>query len=376
MRRGLSGMRRSLRSAAGLAAMMSAPAIVATACTPTVAPAPTPPPAEGHIGVRQVELHLSGAVTYDVGAEALSGRVVTTWNGNPVETMNGTVGFAGSGGPATATFALTRNGGLYDGSISIADPGAGVATTVNLSSTGVTFDGDGDGAGVVTDGATQLRWRVDTLIADGREPTLDQLTALEGQLCVDAQRTLVGVDSVALPTIVTTNHNDRDAFVSSKVTHGPLSVHEWTGPDMVTTASGKTVALSHRVSCKTASSDRLAALGVATSPDLQCSVLTTASIALARTKMTPAELAAYDTGGRQIVLKPDFVGAAGPVWLGLFTDEVVNGSTLEVTSNSLQVNWTDPAYFALPESFRGVHYCTFWSPAWAYWWMTEGAFAP
>ena len=75
-------------------------------------------------------------------------------------------------------------------------------------------------------------------------------------------------------------------------------------------------------------------------------------------------------------LEPDVLAPAGPVWLAPFADEVVNGNTLEVTASALRVDWTDPNYFALPENFRGVHYCTVWSPAWAYWWMTVGAFQP
>jgi hypothetical protein len=155
-----------------------------------------------------------------------------------------------------------------------------------------------------------------------------------------------------------------------------LGVHRWSDPDMVTTASGETVAISHRINCKTASSDKLASQGVATSPDLACSSLTAGSIEAARGSMTAAERDAYDAVGLPVALQPDVLAPAGPVWLAPIADEVDTGSALEVTSAALRVDWNDPAYFALPEPFRGVHYCTVWSPAWAYWWMTVGAFLP
>ncbi len=145
---------------------------------------------------------------------------------------------------------------------------------------------------------------------------------------------------------------------------------------MATTVDGETVAITHRISCKTASSDKLASQGTATSPDLECSTLTAGSIAAARQEMTEAQKTAYDTSGLQVSLAPDLLAPAGPVWLAPFADEIDTGSALELTAAALRVDWTAPAYFALPESFRGVHYCTVWSPAWAYWWMTEGAFLP
>lgn len=335
---------------------------------------PPPPAAEGHVGRRQLDLQLSGAVSYDVVATVDSGRLVTRWNGAQVATVAGTVGFAGTGGPATATFDLVRNGGNYDGSVSLSDPGAGIATTISHSVIPISFDGDGDATAVATDGGTQLRWTTETLQADGLVPELDTLTALEDEFCTDAQRSLVGVD--ASLAVVETNHTDRDAFVLSKVDHGPLGVHRWSDPDMATTAGGETVAISHRVSCKTASSDKLASQGIVTSPDLECSTLTAASISAARAEMTESEKTAYDTTGRQVSLAADLLAPAGPVWLAPFADEVDAGSALELTAAALRVDWTDPAYFALPESFRGVHYCTVWSPAWAYWWMTVGSFLP
>jgi hypothetical protein len=366
---------RARRLGLGLTAGLAALALVSAACAPPE-PAPAAPPAEGHVGTRQVSINLSGPTTYTVAAEVDSGRLVSRWNGASVSTLSGTVGFAGTGGPASVTFDLSRVGSAYDGTVSVSDPGAGVAETITHSQVPISFNGDGDSNAVVADGSAQLVWRTDTLQADGLVPELDALTSQEADFCVDGQRSLVGVDEVSLPTVVNTNHTDRDAFVASKVDYAPLGVHAWTDPDMATTAAGETVAITHRISCKTSSADKLDSLGVPTSPDLECSTLTAGSIAAARDQMTPAELAAYDTTGRQVSLQADLLAPAGPVWLAPFADEVIDGSQLDVTAAALRVDWTDPNYFVLPESFRGVHYCTVWSPAWAYWWMTVGAFAP
>ncbi len=349
--------------------------LLGTACAPEVPTDPPPPAAEGHVGQRRVSVTLAGGAAYSVTAIVDSGRLVSRWNGAEVETLSGTVEFTGSGGPATATFDLTRTGSAYDGTVQVTDAGAGVDETITHTQVSIDFNGDGDAQAVASDSGTQLNWRTDTLQADGLVPALDALTALEADFCTDAQRSLVGVDEVALPTVVETNHTDRDAFVASKVDYGPLGVHGWSDPDMATTAAGETVAISHRISCKTSSSDKLDSLGIVTSPDLECSTLTAGSIAAARAEMTQAERDAYDATGRQVSLEPDLLAPAGPVWLAPFADEVVNGD-LEVTAAALRVDWTDPNYFVLPESFRGVHYCTVWSPAWAYWWMTVGAFAP
>ncbi len=375
---GTTGDRRSIRKRLlTAAAVLGSLAALSAACAgPAPAPAPAPPPAEGHVGTRQIAVQLSGATTYSVTANVDSGRLVSRWNGASVATLSGTVGFQGAGGPASATFDLTRVGSAYDGTVSVSDPGAGVAETITHTQVALTFNGDGDANTVAVDGGTQLVWSTDTLQADGLVPALDVLTSQEAEFCVGAQRSLVGVDTVELPTVVNTNHTDRDAFVISKVDYGPLGVHTWTDPDMATTAAGETVAITHRISCKTSSADKLDSLGVSTSPDLECSTLTASSIAAARLQMTPAELAAYDTTGRQVSLQPDVLAPAGPVWLAPFADEVVNGAQLDVTAAALRVDWTDPNYFVLPENFRGVHYCTVWSPAWAYWWMTVGAFIP
>ena len=242
----------------------------------------------------------------------------------------------------------------------------------------ITFDDEADASATATDGANSLTWAVSTARADGLVPALDRLTVQEAGFCREAQRQIVGLDATTLPDAQVTQvaNRSRSTFVSAKVVPSPLSVQEWTQPDMATTAGGQTVAIAHRISCKMASADRLASLGLPTSPDLECATQNTRAMAAARAEMTQAERDAYDASGRHVLLTADRLGVAGPDWLSWVDDEHVVPGGLELTAGALRVDLNDPAYAGLPDNVRGVHYCTTWTPAWAYWWMTSGAFQP
>lgn len=330
------------------------------------------------VGQRLLTVELSGATTYANSAIVESGAVRVAYDsGSGVTSLKGTVGIPGlSGGTATVAFNLTESLGKYNGAVSVSDPAHGVSRSVTHTLVPLGFDDDGDSAGVATSGGVTLSWSLETVPATGLEPDLDALSAAESTFCQEAQRDLVGLDESTLPaaSIGNTVHRSRAVFGGSKAVFSPLAVQTWSEVDMATTAGGNTVALSHRISCKTRSSDHLATAGYPTAPDAACSTLTERSVELARERMTPAQRTAYDTSGTQLLLRPDRNESTGNDYLTPIVDEVDNGSQLEVTAHALKVDWTDPAYQLLPDTIRGVHYCTVWAPAWAYWWMTEGAF--
>jgi len=349
---------------------------LACAPTPTNPPVTPPGPVAG-IGQRQITIDLSGASSYHNTADVTGGSLHATYDGDRIVALDGTVEFAGAtSGTASATFSLTGGPTRYTGEVAVLDAAAGIDTSVAHDEVVVTFDDDADGSATASAGGTTIAWSVDTAAATGLEPTLDSLAAGESDFCRDSQRSLLGLDGSELPdaAISTVLHQSRGGFVLSKPSTTPLTVHAWAEPDMATTAAGNTVTLSHRLSCKTKDAASMALAGHPSTDNASCTTLIDRSLDIARSAMTPTQQARFDAEGRQVVTRPDRMAVAGPDWLAPFDDEVLVGDTVELTSSALLVELDDPAYAALPESFRGTHYCTVWSPAWSYWWMTEGAF--
>ena len=356
-------------------AVISAAAMLAAGCS---SPTATTPGSRSGVGTRSVSVTLSGGATYSHTATITGGAArVTYTNGNGVDALAGTVSFPGSaGGTATMTFALTSSALGFAGTVSVTDPSVGISSVVDHTGATVAVNGDGDASASASSGGVTMSWSLATTPAPGLEPELDALSAQEGTFCQDAQQRLPGLTEAELPlaSIANVLHTSRGVFGSSKAVLAPLQVQTWGEADMATTADGNTVAITHRISCKTRSADHLATTGLPTSPDLQCKVLTERSLDLAWAELTPAEQTAYTTSGRQAVAAADRVEQTGVEWLTSFQDEVASGNTLQVTGHALRVDWTDPTYAAFPDTIRGVHYCTVWSPAWAYWWLTVGAF--
>jgi hypothetical protein len=354
---------------------MTATAVLLAGCS---SPAATNPGTRSGIGTRSISVTLSGATTYSRTAGITGGaaRVAYT-NTNGVDSLTGTVSYPGSaGGTATASFDLHSSLGTFSGTVAVSDPSVGVSAAVDHFGAGVTVNGDGDASAVATSGGVTMSWSLSTVPAPGLEPDLDALSADESSFCQDAQQRLPGLTEAQLPAASIGNvlHTSRGAFGSSKASLTPLQVQTWSEPDMATTALGHTVALTHRISCKTRSSDHLATIGLPTSPPLECRALSQRSLDLAAARLTPAQATAYATSGRQVSLQADRSEQTGVDWLTSFPDEVVAGGQLQVTAHALRVDWNDPAFSIFPDTIRGVHYCTVWSPAWAYWWMTVGAF--
>jgi hypothetical protein len=351
-------------------------AVTASACASST-PATVPGDATG-VGTRTLVLDLSGPSDYERTVTVTGGSVRVAYaNNNAVDTISGTVTFPSSvSGTASATFALRQELGAFNGTVAVADAAAGVDATVGHNLVAVGVDGDGDASATASAGGLTLAWSITTVPAPGLEPVLDDLTAEEDTFCQDAQQRLTGLDESELPVASVGNvlHTSRGVFGGSKASLSPLQVQTWSEADMATTANGNTVALTHRISCKTRSADHLATTGLATSPDLQCRELNQRSLDLAVDRLSPAELAAYQLSGRPVSLQSDVVEQTGVGWLTAIADEVATPTALNLSAHALLVNWNDPAFAVFPDSIRGVHYCTVWSPAWAYWYLTVGAF--
>ena len=358
--------------------MAVAAALVLASCASS--PISSTPGSRTGIGTRSVTVTLSGGASYSTTADITGGAArVSYTNSNAVDTLTGTVSFASTvSGTATMTFNLVQTAGIFGGTVAVSDPGAGVSAVVDHNGAGVVIDGDSDASATASSGGVTISWSLDTVAAPGLEPSLDTLSAEEATYCQDAQQRLPGLTESQLPlaSIANVLHTSRGVFGQSKASLTPLQVQTWSETDMATTASGNTVALTHRISCKTRSSDHLATAGYPVQPPLSCRELSQRSLDLAAAELTPAEATAYATSGRQATLQPDRIEQTGVDWLTAFQDEVVSGNQLQVTAHALRVDWTDPSFVIFPDTIRGVHYCTVWSPAWAYWWMTVGAFQP
>lgn len=352
--------------------------LVAAACSPGV---PATPGDVSGIGQRTISLSLTGSQSYAVTEAPVTGGVVSVvYNGsNRAESVTGSATYPGvAGGAATATFNLTATGSSFNGSVSISDPSVGLTASVQHLLVAVSIDGDDDASATASAGGLTLSWAIDTESALGLEPTLDALAAGTDTYCQDAQQALAGLDPGEVTTgdIANVLHPDRTAFGASKAELDPLTVHSYTAPTTVTTASGNTVVIDRTVSCKTRSADHLATTGVATSAPVEgeCRDLAQTSFDTAYAALTAGEQTDYDALGLSITHLADIQASTGSEWLSPSSIFTTGPSGITTQARSLLVRWTDPNYQLLSEEIRGVHYCTVIAPTAAYWWFTVGAF--
>lgn len=348
-------------------------ALVAAGCTPGA-----PAPAGSRSGVGQVTLTYSltdpgGGNVSGTGVVESGSTTVTYTSSSTVAAHRGTVSVAGT----TLQLDLEATAMTYNGFVRLTRP-AVVDRVVNASFATVGFDGDGDSAATMSDQGWTLTWSFSTTGTPGLEPTYDSLSATEGSYCQDAQQRLAGISNAEVPiaSIGNTTYAARSQFAASKATVSPLAVQTWAEPGMVTTANGNVVSVTKQISCKSRNGDHVATTGVTTLPeDNQCSVLTQRSLALAWAELTPAQQTAFNASGISIVAGPDIIRSTGVEWTTPIPDSTISGSSVTINAHALQTRWNDPAFAIFPDTIRGVHYCTTWSPAYAYWWYTVGAFS-
>lgn len=174
--------------------------------------------------------------------------------------------------------------------------------------------------------------------------------------CLEAQQ-VVGRTGVTPALVV---HQDFDAFVKSKASIEPLTIHEYiwyedearTRPVMV--------------SCKMKSADHLnEALGPGTSAgDGLCQDMNRLTARRVQASLAGKPEARVEFDPAETVSNPANPGMTGPDWLKpyvLVTAGADGG--LVIHSKGFRVDWLDPRFAAMPGRFRGVQYCHFIAPA-------------
>ncbi len=363
--------RRTHRSRNGLVAAIGlAVALAATACVPGAPTAPNP--LGGQLSTRTVDVSVTGSVSYSaVDAAAVApdspGGIALGYNSSSeVMSVTGTLGFdAGDGPGPSLTLDLTPTLFGMSGTARVTDPGAGIDVTVDGVAAGFTADDRGNVAGTISSaGRTVAFSTASVALAAGTDPALETLLAAEADFCADAQQRLAGLDPAEVPLSSITNVREanRDDFAGSKAALDPITTRTWTDAVDVTAEGGGHATVSQRISCKTRAADHVATTGVTTAAvDAECSVLNQRSIDLALAEMTPAEQAAVTVPA----LGADVVRQTGVDWTTPLAPSIeFSGTTLR--AHALLTRWTDPAFAIFPDTIRGVHYCTVWSPAFAY----------
>ncbi len=364
--------RRTHRSRSGLVAAIGlAVALAATACVPGAPTAPNP--LGGQLSTRTVDVSVSGSVSYSaVDAAAVApgspGGIVLGYNSSSeVMSVTGTLGFDAGDGPGpslTLDLAPTLFG--MSGTARVTDPGAGIDVTVDGVAAGFTADDRGNVTGTISSaGRTVAFSTASVALAVGTDPALEALLAAEADFCADAQQRLAGLDPAEVPA-------QRDPQRPGSRT-GTTSPARRRCSTRSPPAPGPTRSMSPLPAAATRPSPSASAArpgprttsrppGSRPQPvDAECSVLNQRSIDLALAEMTPAEQAAVTVPA----LGADVVRQTGVDWTTPLAPSIeFSGTTLR--AHALLTRWTDPAFAIFPDTIRGVHYCTVWSPAFAY----------
>lgn len=152
-------------------------------------------------------------------------------------------------------------------------------------------------------------------------------------------------------------HEDFDAFVKSKASIAGPTLQQFDWKD----AAGNLVGIS----CKLKSSDHLLQVygpGSA-GPDGRCQDMNRAVLALVAREVSQPVFARVLLDPDETVVNEKEPGMTGPDWLAPFTLTTVDADgSLRIHSKGFVVDFLDPRYAALPERFRGVHYCHFIAP--------------
>ncbi|HKY14478.1 MAG TPA: hypothetical protein VJM33_06100, partial [Microthrixaceae bacterium] len=301
-----------------------------------------------------------------LGAGQPAGFELTYDGSSLVTRVDGTLGYdAGAGAGPSVTLHLESGLLGLSGTVWVADPAAGV----NVSATGqvVSFGADalGNVIGRIDGASLSIVFSTSSVaVAPGTDPALEALLATEATFCQDAQQRLAGLleSEVPLASIANSRGLSRAAFANAKSGLVPLATVSWADTTDVTTESGDHATISHHISCKTRAADHVATTGVTTSAtDAPCSTLNQRSIDLALAQMTFAQQAAVTLP----TLVPDIVRTTGSEWTTPLAPSV-EYSAGQLRAHALLTRWNDPAFELFPDTIRGVHYCTTWSPAYAY----------
>lgn len=185
-------------------------------------------------------------------------------------------------------------------------------------------------------------------------PAPEAPTAL-ADFCLEAQRVVVNTE--VRPALVV--HEDFDAFVKSKASIEPLTIHQYVWEE--DGAPGRPV----MVSCKLKSADHLnTALGGGTAgPDGRCQDLNRLNHQRIAARLGAAGNQPVVFDEQEEVSNTENPGMTGPDWLKPYTMTYRDrAQVLHVRSKGFRVDWLDARYQAMPGRFRGVQYCHFIAP--------------
>lgn len=360
--------RSSARRCAAIAALIGGAGL--TSCAPGVGTTPTT--LAGQLSTRSVTISVTGAgAPYSATAAtgitdgAPDGFTLDYNSSSAVISVRGTLAYdRGAGAGPALTLSLDAGALGMTGSATVVDPLAGVAVSASGVASSFSADDHGNVSGSISEGAVTISFATASAAASGSDAALESLLAAEADYCADAQQRLAGLDDAEVPlgSITNTRETPRSAFAASKAVVSPLTVRTWTDTVDVRSSSGALVTISKHISCKTRAADHVATTGVGTAAtDAACSVLNQRSIDLALAQMTPAQQSAVTLP----TLGGDVVRQTGVEWTTpLPAAAEFDGSTLR--AHALLVRWNDPDFAIFPDTIRGVHYCTVWSPAYAY----------
>lgn len=185
-------------------------------------------------------------------------------------------------------------------------------------------------------------------------PGAEQPTAL-ADFCLEAQRVVVNTE--VRPSLVV--HEDFDAFVKSKASIEPLTIHQYVWYEEG--APARPV----MVSCKLKSADHLnTAMGNGTAgPDGRCQDLNRLNHRRIAARLGAAGSQPVVFDEQEEVSNTENPGMTGPDWLKPYTMTYRDrAQVLHVRSKGFRVDWLDARYQAMPGRFRGVQYCHFIAP--------------
>lgn len=184
------------------------------------------------------------------------------------------------------------------------------------------------------------------------DPALSALPRIE-EFCLAAER-VVSHARMPMQLVV---HGDFDTFVRSKASIAGPTLQQFTWTD----AAGNPLGIS----CKLKSSDQLLQVfgpGSA-GPDGSCQDMNRAVLALVAREVPRPVFPRVLFDPDETVVNEKEPGMTGPDWLAPFTLTTVDADgSLRIHSKGFVVDFLDPRYAALPERFRGVHYCHFIAP--------------
>jgi len=184
--------------------------------------------------------------------------------------------------------------------------------------------------------------------------TLREMPAAD-DYCLAAQK-IVTQTQLPMQLVV---HEGFDAFVKSKAIIDPeagpvIQQYNWYAED----------GAIRGISCKLKSADHLTLeYGEnKAGPDGMCQDMNQAIFSIVTRRVRQPVWQAITFDKDETVVNEEEPGMVGPDWLAPYTATYAEEGTLHIASKGFIVDFTDPRFTAVPERFRGVHYCHFIAP--------------